>query len=97
MSDNDKSMSDNDKSPASNRRVGRSVLDELPVAVEAVLGVARVKVGDLSALGKGDVFTLDAKLGDPVELRLNGVAIAYGELVSMGEHFAVRIQNVAEH
>jgi flagellar motor switch/type III secretory pathway protein FliN len=59
--------------------------------------VAQVKVGDLSALDVGDVFTLDAKLGDPVELRLNGVAIAHGELVSMGEHFAVRIEKVAEH
>lgn len=90
-------MSDTDNSPPSRRRVGRSVLDELPVAVEAVLGVAQVKVGDLSALGAGDVFTLDARLGDPIELRLNGVAIAHGELVSVGEHFAVRIQQVAEH
>lgn len=90
-------MSDTDNSPSSRRRVGRSVLDDLPVAVEAVLGVAQVKVGDLSTLDAGDVFTLDAKLGDPVELRLNGVAIAHGELVSMGEHFAVRIQKVAEH
>jgi len=90
-------MSDNDNLVSSKRRVGRSVLDDLPVAVEAVLGVAQVKVRDLSALGAGDVFTLDAKLGDPVELRLNGVTIARGELVSMGDHFAVRIQKVAEH
>ena len=89
-------MSNSDNSKSARRSVGRSVLDGLPVTVEAVLGVAQVKVGDLSALDAGDVFALDAKLGDPVELRLNGVAIAHGELVSMGEHFAVRIQKVGE-
>lgn len=87
----------NSGSPKSDKRsVSRTVLDGLPVTVEAVLGVAQVKVGDLSGLDAGDVFALDAKLGDPVELRLNGVAIAQGELVAMGEHFAVRIQKVAE-
>ena len=60
----------------------------VPIMVD---GVAQVKVGDLSQLASGDVFTLDALLGDPVELRINGVTIAQGELVSMGDRFAVRI------
>lgn len=89
-------MSNNEKPKSPKRSVSRTVLDGLPVTVEAVLGVAQVKVGDLSGLDAGDVFALDAKLGDAVELRLNGVAIAHGELVAMGEHFAVRIQKVAE-
>ena len=74
----------------------RSVIDELPVTVEAILGVAKVKVGELSGLAVGGVFTLDALLGDPVELRLNGTTIAQGELVSMGDRFAIRIQALAD-
>lgn len=73
----------------------RSVIDALPVTVEAILGVAKVKVGDLSSLVTGEVFTLDALLGDPVELRLNGTTIAQGELVSMGDRFAIRVQTLA--
>jgi flagellar motor switch protein FliN len=75
--------------------VRRSVLDGLLVTVEAILGVATVKVGDLSQLAPGDTFKLDAPLGDPVELRLNGVTIAHGELVSFENRFAVRIKALA--
>lgn len=75
--------------------VSRSIIENLPVTIEAVLGVAEVRVGDLNRLAVGDTFKLDSLLGDAVELRLNGVAIAYGELVSVGDHFAVRIQSIA--
>jgi flagellar motor switch protein FliN/FliY len=81
---------------AAQQGVHHSVIDGLPVAVEAILGVAKVKVGELSRLAPGDVFTLDALLGDPVELRLNGITIAHGELVSMDDRFAVRIRALAE-
>ena len=75
--------------------VARSVLDDLPVTVEAVLGVAKVTVGELGKLAPGDNFTLDRALGDPVELRLRGVTIAYGELVAVEDHFGIRIQEIA--
>ncbi len=88
-------MTMDDEAPAPRGTVGRSVLDSLPVTVEAVLGVAKVTVGDLSSLAQDTVFALDASLGDPVELRLNGIAIAQGELVAMGDRFAVRIQEVS--
>lgn len=74
----------------------REVIDALPVTVEAILGVAKIRIGELRTLVPGDVFSLDARLGDPVALRLNGEVIAYGELVSMEDKFAVRIQAVAE-
>lgn len=75
--------------------VKSTVLDALPVSVEAILGVARIPIGELTRLSPGDVFTLDSLLGDPVELRLNGETIAFGELVSHEDNFAVRIQAIA--
>lgn len=75
--------------------VRQSVIDGLIVTVEAILGVAKVSVRELSALSPGDTFRLDSLLGDAIELRLNGEVIAYGELVSLGENFAVRIQDIA--
>ena len=76
--------------------MARSVLDDIPVTVEAVLGSARVTVAQLKALAEGDSLTLDSALGDLVVLRLNGVAIASGELVAVGENFGVRIQKLAD-
>lgn len=76
--------------------VSRSVIDNLPVKIEAILGVAEVKVGELSQLAPGETFKLDSLLGDAVQLRLNGSVIAYGELVSVGDNFAVRIQSIAQ-
>ncbi len=76
--------------------IKRSLIDNLPVTVDAVLGAATISVGELGALTPGDTFPLDATLADAVELRLNGEIIAYGELVSVGEHFAVRIGAIAK-
>jgi flagellar motor switch protein FliN/FliY len=74
----------------------QTVIDSLPVTVEAILGVAKVSVGELSSLAAGDTFALDNLISDAVELRLNGQIIAYGELVSIGDNFAVRIQEIAQ-
>lgn len=76
--------------------IRRTVIDSLPVTVEAILGIAKVSVGQLTALVPGDTFALESLLGDAVELRLNGQVIAFGELVSLDENFAVRIQAVAQ-
>lgn len=85
-----------DQTAASARDVVRTAIDGLPVRVEAILGAANVKVGELSNLKPGDVLPLENLLGDPVSLRLNGKTIAYGELVSMGDNFAIRIQAIAQ-
>ena len=76
--------------------VRRTVIDSLPVTLEAIIGVATISVGELSALAPDDTFALDSLLGDAVELRLNGQVVAFGELVSLGDNFAVRIQSVAK-
>lgn len=74
----------------------QSVIDAIPVTVEAVLGVATVTVADVNRMAVGHAFALDAKLGDLIELRLNGVVVAHGELVAAGEHFGVRITALAD-
>ncbi len=72
-----------------------AILAGLPVTVEALLGMAKVKVSDLSALKPGDSFTLDRRLGAPVELKVNGITLAYGDLVAVGDNFGVRITEIA--
>lgn len=66
-----------------------STASELPlVAVENVhvtvavqLGRVTMTVGELLKMGRGSVIMLDRKVGEPVEVLVNGRAVARGELV----------------
>ena len=72
-----------------------SLLDAVDVRVETFLGETQMTVAQLNALKAGGVITLDAPLSELVELRVNGVTIAHGELVTVGDQFGVRITSVA--
>lgn len=89
-------MAGSNGSASSGLNAKQTVIDGLPVTVEALLGVAEVTVGEINALEVGQAFTLDTKLGDLVTLRVNGIAIAKGELVSVGDNFGIRIQSLAD-
>jgi flagellar motor switch protein FliN/FliY len=53
-------------------------------------------VGELAALKADALIELDAPLNQPVELRLNGLPVARGELVAVGEKFGVRLIEIIE-
>lgn len=77
-------------------RINPKVIDSVGVTLEAYLGESRMTVADLTALKEESVVPLDAALNQAVELRLNGVAVARGELVAVGESFAVRLTEIAK-
>jgi flagellar motor switch protein FliN len=77
-------------------RVSSKLIENVGVQLEAFLGAAPMTVADLTGLAAGAVVTLDAQLNTPVELRLNGVAVARGELVAVGEKFGVRLTEIAQ-
>ena len=80
---------------ASLPKINPELIDAVEVSLDGFLGTARMTVGELTALEKGGVITLDATLNTAVELRLNGVAVARGELVAVGDNFAVRLTEIA--
>jgi flagellar motor switch protein FliN/FliY len=75
-------------------RMRDALIQNVDVTIETFLGRTRVTVADLNALLVGSVVKLDATLNQPVELRVNGVTIAQGELVAVGDKFGVRITSV---
>ncbi|MFA6125567.1 MAG: FliM/FliN family flagellar motor switch protein [Sphingomonas sp.] len=77
------------------RAINPSLIDGVEVALDGFLGSARMTVGELTGLTKGAVVTLDAPLNGMVDLRLNGVQVGRGELVAVGNHFAVRLTEFA--
>jgi flagellar motor switch protein FliN/FliY len=72
------------------------LIEEVEVALEAYVGEARLSVAALHAMKPGSSVTLDAALNRAVDLKLNGVTVARGELVAVGDNFGVRLTEVAE-
>jgi flagellar motor switch protein FliN/FliY len=60
----------------------------IPVTVQVVLGGTTMPVSNLMKLGRGAVVSLDQKVGDPVNIVVNGRTIARGEVVVVDEETA---------
>jgi flagellar motor switch protein FliN/FliY len=71
----------------------RSV-DDLDVEVAIELGRRRLTLDEALALGEQSLLPLDRVVGEPVDLCLNGRVFARGEVVTVGEYFAVRLTEV---
>lgn len=73
---------DNEETLAASRQ-NRSLdtILRIPVAVQVVLGSAMMPVSNLLKLGRGAVVTLDHRVGEPVDVVVNGRVIARGEIV----------------
>jgi flagellar motor switch protein FliN/FliY len=57
----------------------------VPVTLEVVLGRTSMPVANLLKLGRGAVVSLDHKVGEPVDVVVNGRIIARGEVVLVDE------------
>lgn len=71
-------------------------IESVGVSLEAYLGGASMTVAELMRLKESSLVPLDVPLSQAVELRLNGVAVAKGELVAAGDNFAVRLTEIAK-
>jgi flagellar motor switch protein FliN/FliY len=61
------------------------VVLHIPVTVSVVLGSATMPVASLVKLGRGAVIPLDRRVGEPVDIVVNGRVIARGEVVVLEE------------
>lgn len=57
----------------------------IPVNVQVVLGAATMPVAALMKLGRGAVVALDHRVGEPVDVVVNGRVVARGEVVVVEE------------
>jgi flagellar motor switch protein FliN/FliY len=58
---------------------------QIPVSVKIVLGSATMPVANVLKLGRGAVVPLDRKVGEPVDVVVNGRIVARGEVVVLDE------------
>ena len=62
-----------------------SAILSIPVTVQIVLGSTALPVAALMKLARGAVISLDQRVGDPVDVVVNGKIVARGEIVVVDE------------
>jgi flagellar motor switch protein FliN len=70
------------------------VLLGLPVEVAVQLGATEMDLGELLRLGPGSVIELGNKVGEPLQVLINGRKIGEGEAVVVKRRFGVRMLSV---
>jgi flagellar motor switch protein FliN/FliY len=67
---------------------------DVPVQVSAILGRARMEVGDLLKIGPGTVLELDRKVGEAIDIYVNNRLVARGEVVLVEDKLGVTMTEV---
>jgi flagellar motor switch protein FliN len=70
------------------------VLENIEVKLTVEVGSTELKIKDLLKLNEGSVVELERLAGDPLDILANGVKIARGEVVMVGERFGIRFTEV---
>ena len=70
------------------------VLENIEVKLTVEVGSTELKIRDLLRLNEGSVVELERLAGDHLDILANGVKIAKGEVVMVGERFGIRFTDV---
>ncbi len=70
------------------------LLMDVPVTLSVEIGRTRIPIKDLLALNQGSVVELDREVNDPLDLMVNGMLIARGEVVELDGRFGLRLIDV---
>lgn len=80
--------------------IGYQNIRRIPVALHAVLGNSSMDIAKLMSLGRGEVVPLDRKVGEPIDLVVNDVIIARGEITLLDQatqRLGVTITEIVTH
>lgn len=69
-------------------------LRDVPVTVSAILGRARMPVGQLLKIGPGALIELDRRVGEAVDIRVNDRLVARGEVVLVDDRLGVTMTEI---
>jgi flagellar motor switch protein FliN/FliY len=86
-------LTDGESAPSRGASDLEAVFD-VPVQVSAVLGRARMDVGELLKLGPGAVLELDRKVGEAIDIYVNNRLVARGEVVLVEDKLGVTMTEI---
>ena len=67
---------------------------EVPVQVSAVLGKASMPVHQLLKLGRGAVIELDRRIGEAIDVYVNDLLVARGEVVIVDDKLGITMTEI---
>ncbi|MAL95347.1 MAG: flagellar motor switch protein FliN [Haliea sp.] len=74
--------------------VDLSLLLDVPITLSVEIGRTRVPISKLLSLSQGSVVELDRDISAPLDLMVNGMLIARGEVVESQGKFGLRLVDV---
>lgn len=74
--------------------LGMAHLMDVPVQITVEVGRRRIQLSELCKLGPGSLLELDREAHEPADVLVNGKVVARGEVVTLGESYALRITEV---
>jgi flagellar motor switch protein FliN/FliY len=74
--------------------LGMAHLMDVPVQITVEVGRRRIQLSELCKLGPGSLLELDREAHEPADVLVNGKVVARGEVVTLGESYALRITQV---
>ena len=92
----------NDKPASPDSQAGGNLdrVLRIPVTLKVLLGTASMPIFQLTKLGRGAVIPLDRRVGEPVDVMINGRIIARGEIVVLdeeGSRFGVTLTEMIDN
>jgi flagellar motor switch protein FliN len=74
--------------------INARVLENIPVTISVEVGRAVIKISDLMRLTQGSVVELDRVAGEALDLLINNVVVAQGEVVLVNDRYGIRLTRV---
>jgi len=72
------------------------LLANIQVKLTVEVGSTQITLQELLRLNEGSVVELNRLAGDPLDILVNGTAIAKGEVVIVGEQFGIRFGEIVD-
>jgi len=69
---------------------------DIPLTLNAELGRTHITIREILKLTDGQVMELEKLVGEPMEIFINGLLIARGEVVVVNERFGIRVTDVID-
>ena len=67
---------------------------DVPVTVSAILGHARMPIGEVLKVGPGTLLALDRRVGEAIDIRVNDRLVARGEVVLVDDRLGVTMTEI---
>ncbi len=83
-----------DGAAAAGGDVSLDLILDVGVTIALEVGRTRITVRDLLQLTQGSILELDRLAGEPLDVLVNGVRVARGEVVVVNEKFGIRLIEV---